>query len=159
LSSLPQWASIASQLDTAVPDSLRGLIEPVLNLIVYDSTPLGGTQRAVVNLNTLIRYGSTAATVAAASHDLSMIEAARDANVNPHLRYVDTGANGYGLAVFDGEGARVELVSTGRPLEDHGQEGIEIRGRARFTVARTEKGEPPTLDEPELTGQKPFPLA
>jgi alkaline phosphatase D len=159
LTSLPEWAAIASQLDTAVPASLRGVIQPVVDLIVYDSTALGGTQRAVVNLNTLIRYGSTAATVAAATHDLSMIEAARDPAVNPHLRYADTGANGYGIAAFDGDGARVELLSTGRPLEDLGPDGVEIRGRARFSIARTKKGELAALDEPELTGDKPFPLA
>jgi alkaline phosphatase D len=158
LTSLPEWASVAGALETGVPESLRALAEPVKDLIVYDSTELGGTQPAVVNLNTLIRYGSTAATVAAASHDLSMIEAARDPAVNPHLRYVDTGANGYGIAVFDGNSARIELVTTGRPVEDV-PDGIAIRGRASFVVARTKPGASPVLDEPELTGDKPFPLA
>jgi alkaline phosphatase D len=159
LTSLPEWASVASQIDTAAADLPRALVDPVIDVIVYDSTEFGGSQSAVVNLNTLIRYGSTAATVAAASHDLSMIEAARDPTVNPHLRYADTGANGYGIAVFDGAGARVELLSTGRPLEDLGPEGIAIRGRASFTLALTKAGEAPVLDEPELTGDKPFPLA
>jgi alkaline phosphatase D len=154
---LPEWASVAGALGSGVPESLQSLVGPVKNLIVYDSTEFGGTQPAVVNLNTLIRYGSTAATVAAASHDLSMIEAARDPSVNPHLRYVDTGANGYGVAVFDGVGAHIELVNTGRPVEDV-PDGIEIRGRASFSLARTDAGEPPVLDEPELSGAKPFPL-
>jgi alkaline phosphatase D len=157
ISSGSQFALIAGAIESAVPPSLASVVEPVLKLIVYDATALGGEQKAVVNLNTLLRYGSTAATAAAETHDLDAVEAARRP-VNQHLRYVDSGANGYGLATFDGDGAAITLVTTERPLSDEGDDGIAIRGRASFTLPRVDAGERPTLEEPTLTGTKPWPL-
>jgi alkaline phosphatase D len=157
ISSQSQWASIAGAVETAVAPALAALVAPVLKLIVYDATELGGG-KAVVNLNTLIRYGSGAGNVAAATHDLAMIEAARNPDVNPHLRYVDTAASGYGLARFDGEAAHVELITIERPVHDRGEAGAELRGTAAFVVPRVDESGEVVLDEPELTGVKPFPL-
>jgi alkaline phosphatase D len=157
ISSLPQWAEIAGAIETAVSPDLAEVVEPVLKLIFYDATEHGGG-KAVVNLNTLLRYGSAAGNVAAATHDIAMIEAARNPDVNPHLRYVDTGANGYGIASFDADAARIELVTIERPVRDRGEDGAELRGTAAFVVARVDEGDTLALDEPELTGSKPFPL-
>ncbi len=158
ISSLPQWAEIAGAIETAVSPALAEVIAPVLKLILYDATPFGGG-KGVVNLNTLLRYGSAAGNVAAATHDIAMIEAARNPDVNPHLRYVDTGANGYGIATIDGDAARIELVTIERPVRDRGDDGARVRGTAAFVVARVDDGDTVALDEPELTGDKPFPLA
>jgi alkaline phosphatase D len=158
ISSQPQWSEVAGQIGSAVAPELRSLIEPVLKLIVYDATPLGGTRKAVVNLNTLIRYGSAAASIAAATDDTAMIDAARDESINPHLRYVDTGANGFGLASFDGSAAAIELVTIERPIVARGEQGAQERGRALFTVPRQEDAAPASMGEPELKGAKPFPL-
>jgi alkaline phosphatase D len=157
ISSQSQWASIAGAVESAVPPDRVSIIEPALRQIVYDATDLGGG-KAVVNLNTLIRYGSTAGNVAAATHDIAMIEAARNPDVNAHLRYVDTGANGYGLARFGGDAAHIELVTIERPVRDRGPEGAEVRGTAAFAVPRIDADDTLTLDEPELTGDRPFPL-
>ena len=157
ISSSSQFSSIANAIEGAVPPELASVIAPVLQLIVYDSTALGGEQKAVVNLNTLIRYGSDAATTAATTHDLDMVEAARR-DVNPHLRYADSAANGYGLATFDKNACKITLVTIERPLEDVGDEGIGVRCRASFTLPRVDAGKVPTLEEPTLTGTKPFPL-
>ena len=157
ISSSSQFASIAGAIEGAIPPGLEAAVAPVLKLIVYDSTTLGGDQKAVVNLNTLLRYGSVAATTAAETHDLDAVEAAR-AQVNTHLRYADSGANGYGLASFDRSGAKITLVTIERPLTDVGDDGIGIRCRASFALPRTDEGDEPTLDEPVLDGTKPFPL-
>jgi alkaline phosphatase D len=158
ISSQSQWASVAGAVEGAVPPEQRPVVEPVLKLIVYDATELGGSAKAVVNFNTLIRYGAPAAALAAATHDLAMVEQARNPDINPHLRYVDTAANGYGLATFDGAMARIHLITTERPLIDRGSDGAEVVGTASFVVPAFEAGEMPTLEEPTLTGKKPFPL-
>jgi alkaline phosphatase D len=157
ISSQSQWASIAGAVETAVAPALAALVAPVLRLIVYDATAFGGG-KAVVNFNTLIRYGSGAGNVAAATHDLAMIEAARNPDVNAHLRYVDTAASGYGVARIDGESARIELVTIERPVHDRGEAGAELLGTAAFVVTRVDEGGEVVLDEPELSGVKPFPL-
>jgi alkaline phosphatase D len=157
ISSQPQWSEVAGAIDGAVPPELINLVAPVLKQILYDATEFGGP-KAVVNLNTLIRYGSTAGNVAAETHDIAMIEAARNPDVNPHLRYVDTGANGYGIAEFDGEGARIELVTIERPVRDRGEDGAELIGTATFVVPRRNQDEDLELAEPELSGRRPFPL-
>ena len=157
ISSSSEFASIAGAIEGAIPPGLEELVAPVLRLIVYDSTPLGGDAKAVVNLNTLLRYGSDAATAAATTHDLDMVEAMQR-DVNPHLRFADSAANGYGLAAFSGNEATITLITIERPLKDTGDDGIGVRCRAKFKLARVDAGKTPALDEPELTGTKPFPL-
>jgi alkaline phosphatase D len=158
ISSSSEWALVAGAAASVVGPNPEGALRDVLNLIVYDSIPLGGARKAVPNLNTVIRYGSAAANVAARTHDLDMIEAAANPDVNPHLRYVDTAANGFGRATFDGQRARVEIVTTELPHVDRGEQGAEVRGTASFVVPVVADGEPPALAEPELTGKRPFPL-
>jgi alkaline phosphatase D len=158
ISSTSQWSAVAGAVATAVGPNPTGALLDVRKLIYYDATEVGGEGKAKVNLNTVILYGSPAGNVAAQTDDLAMIEAARNPDVNPHLRYVDTAANGYGLATFDGSGARVALVTTEQPIFDRGDDGIEVIGTAEFEVPVVAEGEVPTLDAPELTGKKPFPL-
>ncbi len=128
-------------------------------LISYDATEFGGKDKAVVNLNTLIRYGSHAANVAAATNDIAQIEAARDPAINAHLRYADTHAFGYGLVHVTAEALNATLVTIERSFEDLGKKSPAIRRSASFTVPRVDKPSDAKLPEPELTGIKPFPLA
>ena len=158
ISSSSQFSAIANAVKTAVSPDLAEVIAPVLKLIVYDATALGGDRKAVPNLNTLLRWGSASATTAAATNDLDMAVAARRDTVNAHLRYADSAANGYGLVTFDGDAAKVTLVTTDRPLKDTGEDGIMVRGKAEFVLPRVDAGGAPAMDEPELTGTKPFPL-
>jgi alkaline phosphatase D len=159
ISSSSQFSSVANAVKTAVPPDLADVVEPVLKLIVYDASALGGTGKAIPNLNTLIRWGAVSATTAAMTNDLAMAEAARAPAVNEHLRYVDSAANGYGLVTFDGDGAKVTLITIDRPLSDNGEDGVKVRGKADFALPVVEAGGTPALDEPELTGKKPFPLS
>jgi alkaline phosphatase D len=161
ISSNAQFFLVAQALQGAFAPALAPVIEPVRKLIYYDSTTpeLGGTDKAVVNLNTLIRYGSHAANVAAATHDIPQIEAARKADVNDHLRYVDTRATGYGLAHVTADALTATLVTIARRYEDIGTTSPEILGQATFTVAKVDAPAKTQLAEPVLTGKKPFPLA
>jgi alkaline phosphatase D len=158
LASNSQFHEVGGSFDAAVPDNLREFVEPIKRTFMYDSTKLGGTDKAVVNLNTLIRYGSKAANVAADTHDLKKIEAARDPKVNAHLRYADARANGYGLVRVDGQGVAATLVTIERSFKALGEESPGIRGTATFTVPRAETFDEVALSEPALTGKKPFPL-
>jgi alkaline phosphatase D len=76
---------------------------------------------------------------------------------NPGLRYVDTTANGYGLATVDEGEMRVQLIT----MEDVRRNFVDapaIRHIARFTVPRWQAGETPQLTGPEFTGGAPFPF-
>jgi len=158
VSSNSQWSAVAAVIQGAVPPELAGFIEPVVKLITYDATKLGGKEKAVVNLNTLIRYGSTAANVAADTNDLEQIEEARNADVNPHLRYVDTHSHGYGLAHVTADKFNVQLVTITRSFTDLGTKSPELRRVATFEVPRVDKVSDLTLAEPDIEGTKPFPL-
>jgi alkaline phosphatase D len=158
ISSNSQWSLVAGALQGAFAPELAAVVAPVKQLIVYDSTALGGQDKAVVNLNTMIRYGSRAAKVAAETNDIGMIEAARDPNVNAHLRYADTHAIGYGIAHVSADAVTATLVTIERSYQDLGDKSPNIRGRATFSVPRVDKPSDATLMEPELTGKKPFPL-
>jgi len=156
ISSTSQFAAVADGIKNAVTPDLAAVVEPVLKLVVYDATSFGG-DKAVVNLNAMLLYGSGSAMAAAATNDLTAVQDAKRP-VNEHLRFVDTAANGYGLARFDAEQAQIRLVTIERPLEDAGEQGSDIRCTADFVVPRIAGSEDVTLDLPELTGKKPFPL-
>jgi alkaline phosphatase D len=159
ISSNSQWSAVASVLKSAFDPSLAAVVAPVQKLITYDATEIGGSEKAVVNLNTLIRFGSKAANVAAATNDLEKIKAARNADVNPHLRYVDSHANGYGLAHVTAEKVSVQLVTIERSYTDLGSESPKLRRSASFELARVDDFADLKLPEPEIQGKKPFPLA
>ena len=159
ISSNSQWSAVASVLQSAFDPSLASLVEPVKQLIVYDATKHGGTDKAVVNLNTLIAYGSKSANVAAATNDLAKIKAARDAKVNAHLRYTDCHAFGYGLVHVRAQAVDTQLVTIERSFTDLEKESPELRRVAKFKLARVERFSDLALPEPEIEGKKPFPLA
>jgi alkaline phosphatase D len=159
ISSNSQWAAVAAVLSSAFEGPLADVVAPVKNLIVYDATALGGTDKAVVNLNTLIRYGSKSASVAAETNDLDQVRDARLDSVNPHLRYADSHAFGYGLASVSANEFKATLVSIERSYKDLGTESPKSLRSAAFKVARVDDPTKVSLDDPEITGKKPFPLA
>ena len=76
---------------------------------------------------------------------------------NPGLKYVDTTANGYGLARFDAEELRVQLVT----LNDSRRAFSEppaIAYTANFRLPLWQAGEQPELQGPEFDGGAPFPF-
>ena len=158
ISSSSQFAEVASAFDGSIPPALAETAESVRRVIVYDSTKLGGTEKAVPNLNTLLRYGSRAANAAADTHDLKKIEAARDPKVNPHLRFADSRATGYGLAHVSASKVDATLVTIERNYEELGEKSPGIRGSASFSIAHAASFDDVKMDEPKLEGRKPFPL-
>ena len=78
-------------------------------------------------------------------------------DANPGLKYVDTTANGYGLAHF-GEGVmRVQLVTVAQSRQPF-EQPPEVRHRAHFTLPWWQDGQEPILQGPEFDGGAPFPF-
>ncbi|HKP59084.1 MAG TPA: alkaline phosphatase D family protein [Polyangiales bacterium] len=158
ISSSSQFAEVAGAFDGAIPPALADAVTGIRQVIVYDSTKFGGTEKAVPNLNTLIRYGSPSANVAATTNDLKMVEAKRNPAVNPHLRYADSRATGYGLAHLSADKFEATLVTIERNYEDLEKQSPGLRGSASFTVPHAASFSDVKMDEPKLEGRKPFPL-
>ncbi len=75
---------------------------------------------------------------------------------NPGLKYVDSNSNGYGLATFNGEECRVQLVTIEPPLQN---QASGIRRSANFRVSAWSENNQPELEGPEFSGQPPFPFS
>jgi alkaline phosphatase D len=76
---------------------------------------------------------------------------------NPGLKYVDTTANGYGLARFTDSELRVEMV-TMEDLREPFETAPAIRRKASFTLPLWQAGKAPELQGPEFDGGAPFPF-
>ena len=77
---------------------------------------------------------------------------------NPGLSYVDTTANGYGLARFTATGAEVELV-TMSDCRAPFSEPPAIANSAHFELAPWQAGQRPTIKGPSFRLGAPFPFA
>ncbi len=152
ISSTAQFAFVVS----ALPDS--PFVNSLRRLVTYEGTVAGEEVKYVENLNTLIRYGSSAANVAADGGDATAIADARNPDINDHLRYADANAQGYGLMTVTATGAQTTLVTIEHPVVDRGTDGAVVVRRAQFDMDALESGGSAQLSEPEITGRKPFPL-
>ena len=76
---------------------------------------------------------------------------------NPGLKYVDTTANGYGLASFSAGALQVKLV-TMEDCRSPFELAPPIRHIAKFHMAHWSAGEEPLLQGPEFDGGAPFPF-
>jgi len=132
---------------------------PLYPLVTFDGALIGRAAGSKVeNLNLSFLGGTRAAATMARTGDRVLADQARDAAHNPHLRYCDTNANGFGLVTASAEGLRVDLVTTARPVTDFGASGAPVLRTARFDVAPWDRGTGPTLPPPVVEGEKPFPL-
>ena len=122
-------------------------------LVTYDSAPFGGDTAFVNNLNALFFYGSSAAQVQ--NYDIPAVEAAADPAANPHLKFIDTDAQGYGLLTVTADNITAQLVTIERPIVDNGLAGPGIKATATFTM---DKDDPASLTDPAFTGVIPFPF-
>lgn len=77
----------------------------------------------------------------------------------PGLRYLDSNSNGYGLAQFEQEQCRVQLITVQAPLQDSSAEGLDILHSANFELKQWSNDEQPDLSGPVFEGQAPFPFA
>jgi alkaline phosphatase D len=135
-------------------DAARALEPSLRGLVTYDSQPFGGQDPLVNNLNVLLLHGAGAARAAEGSHDLAAIEAASDPLANPHLKFTDTNAQGYGVMTVTTDGITASLVTVIRPIVDN-PEGPGVKYSVTFTMA---KDDPSSLSDPVFEGTPPFPF-
>jgi alkaline phosphatase D len=136
-------------------DAVRGQPAALRDLVTFDATQFGGTLKLENNLNTLLRFGGTAAQTATSGGDRAQILADADPGTNPHLLFADCDSRGYGLMTLSATGAETTLVTVNSPTVEMGDAGQGIKATATFTQSA---GDPASLSGPVLTGIKPFPL-
>lgn len=165
---IPAVATEFAVCGISSPSVFRGVAsvvapdDPFRALVVFDATRFGGNEREVEALNLTFLHGCAASVTLAETGDLALAMRRRNPFQNPHLRYVDSRANGYATIRVSGSEARAELVTVEEPLEDRGLEGARVLRRARFRVPLDDgRGPRPEarLEGPELDGVPPFPLS
>lgn len=134
-----------------VPAGLRGLI-------TADAT-VGGGAKFTENLNMLLLHGTTSAGAFAQFRDspnaLPIALSQSDPNTNPHLKYMDSNAQGYGYVKITGTEVAAQIVTLNRPIVAPTNAGPGIKRTASFTIP---KDNPAGMTGPVITGTKPFPL-
>jgi alkaline phosphatase D len=140
------------------------LVDPALRgLFVVDASASGGA-RFTENLNLMLldgvrSAGTFAGAIAQGVPAPLALAAARapgtaDPNTNPHLRYADSNAQGYGYIKVTGEQIAATIVTINRPLTASAS-GPGVKRAASFTIP---KDNPAGMSGPTVTGTKPFPL-
>ncbi|MBL8623571.1 MAG: alkaline phosphatase D family protein [Myxococcales bacterium] len=119
-------------------------------LITVDASASGGSA-FTENMNMLLVHGTNAAGTFAQTRDRAMALAASDRTINPHLKYADCNAQGFGVAKFTATQVDVVLTTMERPIDN----SAGVKRTASFTVP---KDNPAGMTGPELTGTRPFPL-
>ena len=138
-----------------LPASLRALV-------TVDARASGGP-RFTENLNMLILHGTASAgTFAQAIAGGAPVAAARqaainakDPTVNPHIRYSDTNAQGYGYAKITAAQVTATLVTINRPIS---LPSPGVPGVLRTATVAIPKDNPNAMSTATVTGTKPFPL-
>lgn len=128
-----------------------GIPADVRSIVTYDASGSGGS-RFVENLNMLLRFGTAAARTMAVTNNLAQAMAQADPTNNPHLRYADTNAQGFGVALITATQAEVTLTTINRPITTG---AASVKRTARFIVPANNPG---GFNGPTLTGTPPFPL-
>lgn len=131
----------------ALPASLRGLV-------TVDASAAGGAP-FTENLNLLVLHGLASAGAFAATKNLTVALSQSDPTANPHIRYADTNAQGYGYVKVTEAEVEATLVTVNRPIRDPLPNPRGTKRTATFTIP---KDDPAGMSQAVVTGIKPFPL-
>jgi alkaline phosphatase D len=124
------------------------------NLIACDASAAGGS-KFTESINLLLTMGTAAAKKFGETKVLADAVALAE-NVNPHLKYADSNAQGYGYIKITAAEVVGTLVTIERPVVQTGTAGPGVKRAATFTVP---KDDPGAMTDATITGTKPFPLA
>jgi alkaline phosphatase D len=126
----------------------------ISRVVTFDASADGGA-KIVENLNMTLLHGTVAAKTYAETGDLEAGLAAAQP-INPHLKYADSNAQGYGLMTVTATETRGTLVTVNRPVQAfNAAQGPGILRSARFVIP---KDNPAGMTGPEITGTKPVPF-
>lgn len=131
----------------------RGGTGSAARALVTTDASAGGGPRFVENMNMLLMHGANAAVRMDETKDVAMALAASDRTINPHLRYADTNAQGYGVALVSANQVEASLVTMRRAID---AAAPMVKRTATFVVPRDN---PAGMTGPTITGTPPFPLS
>ena len=129
-------------------------VDPALRALVTVDGTSRGFPKFTENLNLLIKCGLQSAGAFAQGLPLSTALGAA-VNVNPHLKYIDTNAQGYGYVKVTPDQLTGVITTIQRPIQAPTDAGPGILRTATFTIPA---GNPGGMSEAVFTGTKPFPL-
>jgi alkaline phosphatase D len=108
-------------------------------------------------LNLLLRHGVRSCLEYAKSGDLKKARSLSNADLSPHVSFVDMGGHGYSIVRASGHTLETEFVCIPRPLEASARaDGGPLHYRVRFRASLWEKGETPKLETQILEGDPKF---
>jgi alkaline phosphatase D len=128
----------------AAPPDVRGLV-------TYDASSMGGPA-FVENMNMLLLHGTAAAYTMYQTNNRTMALAQSDPTNNPHLKYADCNAQGFGVALVTATQVDATLTTISRPVT---MAAATVRRTARFVVPLDN---PAGMTGPTFTGTPPFPF-
>ena len=157
ISSMSQFAAVEQLARREAVDATEEILR---SLITYDARAATqpGTDARVVNLNTTLRFGSRATVAVARDNTQAAIDDNTDPSVNPHLRYADTAAHGFGVVRVTADEITTQLVAIDSIVVDSA-DGPAVLRRATFVVPHAAPGDESTMALPAVAGQAPFPLS
>jgi alkaline phosphatase D len=129
---------------------------PLRPLFVGQGPSDAGPQPTV---NLLLKHGVRACLEYTASGDINKARALSDAQLAPHLSFVDMGGHGYAVVHATREAIEAEFVCIPRPLErSERPDGGPLLYRARFSARTWANGERPALARTIVEGDPRFSL-
>jgi len=138
------------------------LLTSLRPLVTVDTTAKGGA-KFTENFNLLMLHGTVSAGAFAqfvAMPNVSIADALQIAtgvgvsvNPNPHLKYVDTNAQGYGYVQVTADQVAAQIVTINRPIGAP-TDAPGIKRTASFTIPKDNPAGMTTT----ITGTKPFPI-
>jgi alkaline phosphatase D len=128
-------------------------VNPALRALVTVDASADGFSTYTENLNLLLLDGLFAASTFAQGSGPTRLSDALLASFpqNPHIRYVDTNAQGYGYVKVTATQIEGTLVTVERPINPSNR----VKRTATFTIP---KDDPAGMSTATITGTKPFPL-
>lgn len=125
------------------------LDHPLRPLFIADRAD--GRKEHTINL--LLKHGVRSALEYVRSNDLPSAHDRSNAELAPHLEFVDMAGHGYATVRVDGERMQTEFVCIPRPLMRHAQpDGGPLRYRVRLEADLWQPGQQPMLRQQVLEG-------
>ena len=150
----------SNSLFSFIEASTRGGDPNLRALITVNASAAGGVN-FTENVNMLLLHGTTAAgtfagAIAQGAPLATALQAALGASTapNPHVKYVDTNAQGYGYVKVTADEVAASIVTINRPIATPTDAGPGIKRAASFTIPK----DTPAGMTATVTGTKPFPM-
>lgn len=156
VSSVSMFAAARQLSERENPTENERLLQ---SLISYDATRADepGENRVTNNLNNTLLNGVIAGVAAAQTNALSAVEAAKDIEVNGHLRYADTDGHGYGRVSVAENEVKVKLVTLSSINKESDGADPGIQRTAAFRVPSVMIAGKLEISGPVIEGEPPFP--